>query len=321
MRFVQTTLIGLAASVALSTTDGVAHAQSVTRELAATVVDRDGAPVTNLTSSDFVVIEDDVEREVLSVRLDTEPKQIALLVDTSQAAGRAMGDFKKGAAAFVDSMHEGNEISIVSFGGTPRILANASQDQEQLAQGVDGIFSYSSTASYLLDAAVETSKGFVRRSADRPIIVVLSTLGIDYSNMDDRTALDRLVDAGVVLHTVVLSQGRPRPRAGQTVGALGPGSFLDRGLGSSPFEFQNIERDRFLNAGPSTTGGRRHDLLLSASTEQALRRLAAQIRGQYLIEYSRPATLIPPERIDIDVRQDGLDARGVPVKTGNALND
>jgi len=299
----------------------VAHAQSVTRELAVTVVDRDGAPVTNLAPSDFLVMEDDVEREVLGVRLDTEPKQIALLVDTSQAAGQAMVDFRKGAAAFVDAMHEGNEISIISFGGTPRILANASRDQDQLAEGVNGIFSYSSTASYLLDAAVETSKGFVRRNADRPIIVVLSTLGIDYSNMDDRTALDRLVDGGVVLHTVVLSQPTASAGSGQTAGALGPGSFLDQGLGPSPFEFQNIERDRFLSAGPSTTGGRRRDLIMSASTEQALSRLAAQIRGQYLVEYSRPATLIPPDRIDVNVRQDGLDARGVPVKTGNALND
>jgi VWFA-related protein len=298
----------------------VAHAQSVTRELAVTVVDDDGAPVTNLTSADFVVIEDDVEREVVGVRLDTEPKQIALLVDTSQAAARAMGDFRQGAAAFVEAMHEGNEISIISFGGTPRILASPSRDPEQLAEGVDRIFSYSSTASYLLDAAVETSKGFVRRSADRPTIVVLSTLGIDYSNMDDRTALGRLVDAGVVLHTVVLSQPTASAGIGQTVGVPGPDSFLDQG-GLSPFGLQNVERDRFLNAGASATGGRRRDLLLSASTEQALLRLAAQIRGQYLVEYSRPSTLIPPEDIDVNVRLDGLDARGVLVTTGDALND
>ena len=319
MRYVQPTLLTLAAGIALWAADGVAHAQSVARELAVSVVDRDGAPVTNLTSSDFAVREDDVEREVLSVRRDTEPKQIALLVDTSQAAGRAIGDFRRGAAAFVDAMHEDNEISIISFGGTPRILADASHDQEQLAQGVSKIFAYSSTASYLLDAAVETSKGFVRRGAARPIIVVLSTLGIDYSNMNDRTALDRLVDAGVALHTVVLSRSTNSALRGQTVGAPGPGSFLEQGLEPGPFEFQNIERDRFLNAGPSTTGGRRHDLLLSASAEQALRRLAAQIRGQYLVAYSRPATLIPPERIDIDVRQEGLDARGVLVEDRQRL--
>jgi len=320
VRSVHTTLIGFAAGVALSTTFGVAQAQSVTRELAVTVVDDDGAPVTNLTSADFVVIEDDVEREVVGVRLDTEPKQIALLVDTSQAARRAMGDLRKGAAAFVDAMHEGNELSIISFGGTPRILASPSGDPEQLARGVDRIFSYSSTASYLLDAAVETSKGFVRRGADRPIIVVLSTLGLDYSNIDDRTALGRLVDAGVVLHTVVLTRPTASADIGQTVGVPGPDAFLDQG-GTSPFGLQNVERDRFLNAGPSTTGGRRRDLLLSASTEQALLRLAAQIRGQYLVEYSRPAALIPPEHIDVNVRLDGLDARGALVTTGDALND
>ena len=318
MRYNPRTLIGLAAGVALCASGQVIHGQSVERLMTVSVVDGDGVPVTGLTPADFIVREDDVEREVLSVRRDTEPKQIALLVDTSQAAAQAVGDFKRAAGAFVEAMHEGNEISIISFGGTPKILSDASSDPAELAEGVGRIFSYSSTASYLLDAASETATGFARRGSARPIIVVLSTVGVDFSNMNDQTLLDRLGDAGVAMHTVVLlSPTGSSVAGGQPVGAFTP-SLFDRGFASSPFRDQDVDRDRFLTVGPPTTGGRRFDLLLSASAEQALVDIGAQIHGQYLLEYSRPAMLLPPDRVDVDVRQAGLDARATPIRTGNA---
>ena len=45
-----------------------------------------GAPVPDLGPSDFIVREDNMAREVLRVEPAVEPMQIALLVDTSQAA-------------------------------------------------------------------------------------------------------------------------------------------------------------------------------------------------------------------------------------------
>ena len=296
----------------------VTHAQSVAREMTVSVVDGDGVPVSGLMPGDFIVREDDVEREVLRVRSDTAPKQIALLVDTSQAAGPAIGDFKRAAAAFVDQMREGNEISIISFGGTPRILTNASHDPAELAEGVGKIFAYSSTAGYLLDAAAATVDGFTRRGAPRPVIVVLAAPGVDYSSMNDRTALDRLADAGVTLHALVLSTlGRGFMEDVDPIGGPGPGSLFARPGGSGTFQHQQIERDRFLDVGPAATGGRRRDLILSSAAENAALELAAQIREQYLVEYARPSTLLPPKQIDIEVRQADLDVRGAEVAAGS----
>ena len=80
-----------------------AAGQSVERSLAVAVIDGDGAPVPGLGPADFVVREDGVRREVLRVRQDPAPLQIALLVDTSEAAGRAIGSFRKGVGAFIDA--------------------------------------------------------------------------------------------------------------------------------------------------------------------------------------------------------------------------
>ena len=317
MRYTHTTLLGLAAAALWGAAD-VTYAQSVSHEMTVSVVDGDGVPVTGLMPRDFIVREDNVEREVLRVRPDTEPKQIALLVDTSEAAGPAIGDFKRAAAAFVGRMTDGNEISIISFGGTPRILTNASHDPAELAEGVGKIFAYSSTAGYLLDAAAETGEGFARRGASRPIIVVLAARGVDYSSMNDQAALDRLAEAGVTIHALVLSaSARGGVETTEPFGLVGPGSLFAGQSGSGAFQHQQIERDRFLDAGPAKTGGRRRDLILSTSAEDAVLELAAQIREQYLVEYARPTTLIPPERIKVDVRQADLDVRGAVVAAGN----
>jgi len=302
------------------------NAQSVERKIVVSVVDSDGVPIVGLTPSDIIITEDGIRREVLNVRRDTEPKQIALLVDTSQAAEPAIQDFKKAAGVLVESMSTGHEISIISFGGTPRILTGATDDPAKLREGVGKIFSYTSTASYLLDAVSESVQGFQRRSAPRPIIVVLTTRGVDYSNADDLSTLDRLKDAGVAMHAIVFAQS--------PVGEIGLGEGFsgrsNRGIRQAssppdltqtrlptadlhPYQSPPLEFDRFLQQGPTQTGGRRRNLQTFTSAERAMNDLTAQLQSQYLVVYSQPAMLIPPETIRVAASRDGLDARGTPV--------
>ncbi len=304
----------------------VATAQSVERQVVVSAVDSDGVPITDLTPSDIIITEDGIQREILSIRRDTQPKQIALLVDTSQAAGPAIQNLKKAASAFVESMSEGHKISIISFGGIPRILTEATDAPAKLRDGVGKIFSYSNTASYLLDAVSQSVQGFERRSASRPVVVILATLGVDYSDADDRRTLDRLKDAGVTMHAIVLAQspvGGIEARMGFSRGA-------DLGLGQTssqtnfdpvrsptttrnPYQRDLFEIDRFLQQGPTQTGGRRRDLQVSMSTERAVDDLTAQLQNEYLVVYSRPGMLIPPERIQVAASRDGFDVRGTPI--------
>ena len=326
MRNTPNALIFLSCGLLFFSSATVSNAQSVERQIVVSAVDSDGVPITNLTPSDMIITEDGIQREVLSIRRDTQPKQIALLVDTSQAAGPAMQHFKKAAGAFIESMSDGHRISIISFGGTPRILTEATDVSAQLRDGVGKIFSYSNTASYLLDAISESVQGFERRSAPRPVVVVLATLGVDYSNADDRRTLDRLRDAGVAMHAIVLAQS--------SVGGLETGEGFtrraDRGLGQTssqtdlgptrpptanhnPYQRDPLELDRFLQRGPTQTGGRRRDLQVSMSAERAVNDLTAQLQNEYVVVYSRPGMLIPPERIQVAANRDGLDVRGTPV--------
>ena len=73
------------------------------------------------------------------------------------------------------------------------------------------------------------------------------------------------------------------------------------------------ERDLLLDQGPQASGGRRRDLQSSMGFERAIQDLVNDLRSQYVLVYSRPATLIQPQRIEVEVSRDDLDAQGTPI--------
>ena len=162
------------------------------------------------------------------------------------------------------------------------------------------MFAFSNTVAYLLDALVETARGFERRVALRPVIVIVTSEGIDYSNHDSGQVLTALAEAGVATHAIVLKAGSTALRASQ-VGDV----TLHRTL---------FERDLVLQQGPATTGGQRRDLLTSSATPHALDGLAGILTSQYEVVYSRPASLIPPKEIAVRMRRSDLTAQGIPAR-------
>ena len=282
-----------------------AAGQSVERSLAVAVLDGDGAPVPGLNPSDFIVREDGVRREVLRVSPDTAPLQIALLVDTSEAAARAVGDFRKGLRAFIDAMDDGDRIAIIGFGGRPQILAASTPERAPLLDTADGLFSSAGTAAYLLDALSETAEGFIKREASRPVMVVLATEGLDHSHANVASVLRTLEDAAITVHTVVLT-------------GSSYGNRFGRG-GGDPLAQWRIDRDQALQRGPRLTGGRRRNLVAHSGVERTMRAVSAELRSRYLVVYAAPRELIPPEGVDVRVNRDDLSVRGIPVEAGESF--
>ena len=292
-------MVGLVAL--LGQPQGALRAQGSERSMFVSVLDSSGAPVEGLATADFVVEEDGTEREVLRVGRATAPMQLAVLVDTSAPAAFATVDVRNGLAAFVSEVLEGNEIALVSFGGPPRILVESTGQIDRLRDAIGRIFSFSDTAAYLLDALVETARGFERRASSRPVIVVVTTEGIDYSHHHSRQVLEALQAGGVATHVIQLKNRASRVPPDQLIG---DSNLADR----------LYQRDQVLNQGPRTTGGQRRDLLISSATGDALEGLAGILNNQYEVVYSRPTSLIPPEDIAVRMRRDDLTAQGTPVR-------
>jgi len=81
------------------------------------------------------------------------------------------------------------------------------------------------------------------------------------------------------------------------------------GMPSSSMADEMRNRNIAIAEGTERTGGRRDQLLAESSITEALPRLAEELLNQYVVTYSRPETLIPPEKVQESVSRPGVTVR------------
>jgi VWFA-related protein len=256
-----------------------------TREIYVSVLDSKGAPVTGLSAADFTVREDGAAREVLKAEPATAPLQIIVLIDDSEAATSAIQRMREGLTAFVDKLQGRAEIGLVTIGERPTSLVTYTTDANTLKRGINRLFARPGSGAYLLEGIVEVSRGLEKRKPARPVIVALTTEGVEFSNQHHQQVLQPLEASGAALH--VLTIGTP----------------------SSSMSDEMRNRGIVLSDGPERTGGRRDQLLHESAIVEALPRVAEELLNQYVVTYGRPDTLIPPEKIQVSVTRPGVTVR------------
>jgi hypothetical protein len=295
-------LVGVSAVAALLLSrPATLQSQAPERSLYVSVVDKSGAPVDNLMPADFIVREDNVAREILRVAPATDPMQIAIMVDTSTAAGPYVPDMRRALPPFIERLTmptasgRRNEVALITLGSRPTILADYSIESEPLTKAVDRVWEESLPgAYYLLNGIIEVTQGFRRREAARPVMVAIVTEGPELSSRHPDQVLAPLRDSGAALHVVSLGP----PAAGI----------------SDDVRFRNTVIDE----GPRISGGTRSQLLAASALTGKLQQLADLLTHAYRVTYARPERLIPPERITVATRRSDLTAHGTPVREPQA---
>ena len=139
-----------------------------------------------------------------------------------------------------------------------------------------------------MDAIAEASRDFEKRGATRPVIVVVATDGVEFSNVQADAVIDAMTAAGAALHVLLVNDN--------AAAALS----TDEGR----------QRAMLYDRGVTATGGQRVDLLTSQALERSLQTLAAELTRQFKVVYSRPVSLIPPERVTIGAGRADITVRG-----------
>ncbi len=266
----------------------IVAAQTLERVIYASVVERNGEPVLDLGPKDFLVREDGQAREILAVARDTDPLQIALLVDNSERMQSNVPELRKALTAFVDSTRDGVQMALITIAERPTIAVPYTTDKATLRRAADKLFAFQA-GNYLLDAIAETSQGLARRPASRSIIAVISGVGPEYSYRQYTEVLRFFREGGAALHVLSLGAGR-----------------------------NDTGREIVLSRGSTETGGRYETILVPTGLEPKARQMATELSNQYRITYARPDRLIPPKTVEVSTRRPDLRARGMLVKTDEA---
>jgi hypothetical protein len=249
------------------------------------------APITGLGADAFAVREDGVRREVVRVTPANTPMAVAILVDNSQAARDNITDIRRALTSFIRELDGVGPIAIVGVADRPTILRDYTTDQKQLLDGVAKVFAMPDSGATLLDAIVEVSSGLQKRTEDRAALVVLTTENTEFSTRHYSEVLEGLTKGGAMMHAVVLNSP-----------------------GGSNLDDPARNRAYVLDRGPKDSGGTRADVLASQAFDVKLKELAAILKSQHRVVYSRPQTLIPPEKVEIASAKAGVEASGGPAR-------
>ena len=81
--------------------------------------------------------------------------QVALLVDNSQAARRAIQDMRLALTEFVETFAGPHEISIVAVADRPTVLSPPTTSKAQLTRAVERVFAQPGAGAYTLETILE----------------------------------------------------------------------------------------------------------------------------------------------------------------------
>jgi len=282
------------AALVLATAVAGLDAQSKPRKIYTSLVDKKGAPVTEVGPTDVVVREDGVAREILSVTPATDPMRVALLVDNSQSATRSIQFMRTALTAFATRLTgAGHSVALITLGDRPTLQVDATTELPRLkSRGIDRLFAQPGSGMYLLEGLVDTSKGFLKNDTPRPVIVAVVTEGKEFSTTSADVVIKAIKDSGARFYALVLTEGE---RAD---------------LSDDEVRQRNVVLDR----GTRENGGVRETVISNMGLKDRLDIVASELLGQVAVTYASPDRLVPAEKISITAAREGLTARGVVAK-------
>jgi len=283
--------ISVAVAVASSSSTRVsAQAGARERTLFISAVNEKGETVEGLGPDAFVIREDGRRREVLRVSRATEPLDVALIVDNSQATSDELVFLRDGLSRFVAAMGDQHRIALIGLAERPTAIVQYTTDKKQLTTAIGRLFSIPGSGMTLLDALFETSRGLRKRDSVRAAFVPVATDGPEFTNRYAKDVIRELRESGAALHEVM--------------------------IGRFPHADDHPVRERsfLLDDGPKATGGQRIQLLVANPLGDVLERVARELSSQYKVVYGRADSLYNTGSVDIASARPGITMRGTPAR-------
>ncbi len=236
----------------------------------ATVRDRRGVPVLDLTRDDFILLEDGTPQTLTHFTSAKVPITIALLVDASNSMnlGGKIQLARKAAEEFVGSMDPEDRLMILSFNDDVQGSLEPIADRGPVKKAIDAIEARGGTALY--DALYRTADRLAGLDGRR--VIVLLSDGRDQALTDNEPG-------SLHLYEEALEKAH---RSEVAVYAIGLGPHLDTEM--------DLRHERslkeILDMLARTTGGRSYYPERPGQLSGVYRQIAADLKAQYALGYT-----------------------------------
>jgi len=257
--------------------------------LYASVVDRHGNLLTDLTREDFTVLENSEEQEIRGFGREDVPVSIGLIIDNSGSMRDKRTAVEQAALVLVDNSNPEDEVFIVNFNDEAYLDVPFTSDIDKMEQGLARIDSRGGTAmrdalSMSIDHLVDNAE------RDKKVLLVVTDGNDNTSGATLEELVRKAQQSEVLVYAIGLlnqEQRRERRRAQRALDALTEASG---GLAYYPAEV--------------------------AEVEQLCVQVAHEIRNQYVITYSPSNQELDGTFRRIQVRVEGRNRAQVRTRTG-----
>lgn len=264
----------------------------------ASVRDRKGAYIKNLTKDDFTVFEDGKKQEIRYFSRESDlPLTIGLLVDVSRSQeGLIEIEKRAGAQFFQQVLRPKDAAFVISFGSEAELLQDLTNSQRLLAKGLDGLRLNASVGglhpsptgakqrgTILYDAVYLAAAEKLKDEVGRKVIVLI-TDGMDFGS---RVSLPEAITAAHKSDAIIYSVYYVDPRV------YGWGGYSDSDLKKMSEE----------------TGGRVFRVDRKNDLEDIFRQIQEEVRSQYAIGYNPGGQSGPGGFRKIEIRTSNRDLK------------
>jgi hypothetical protein len=261
--------------------------ESRERQILVSVSSSDSQPLTGLTTSDFIVREDGLAREILSVATAPAPTHIALLIDDSQASQTVVPFLRSSLDGFVKKLSTGDaatQWALMTFGERPTRRVDYTTKPGTVQQAAAKVFPIAGSGAYFMQAIMDACQDLRRKSAERPVIVAfVAESGPEFSSETRKQVATALQNAGASLWVVVLQDTR-----------------------NDDLSPEARERAAIIGDVTTDSGGFARFALSGQSLEPAFDGIAALLASRYVVRYNRPEQLIPPKSVEVTSKRAGV---------------
>jgi VWFA-related protein len=303
---------------------GLARAQDATFStdvrvvsVLATVRDKQGQIVRNLTKDDFDLSEEGRPQVIRYFSRETDlPLTLGLLVDTSLSQRKVLGDERDASRRFIEKVlrEERDQTFLIHFDHDTELLQDLTSSRSRLERALDdlalppdsrpqlnrrgGGFPAGGGGSWgrrsnlagttLYDAVLLASDELMRKRQGRKALILL-TDGVDNgSKVPLSEAIESAQRADTLVYSILFTgeEGQQQP-----FGGLGGGGRRRGGGGFPPARREGPDGRRVLEQISRETGGGFFEVSRKLSIDQIYDRIEEELRSQYSLGFT-------PERTD-----------------------
>jgi hypothetical protein len=260
--------------------------EAAERTVYVTVVDGNGAAVTDLTAADLVVKEGGKDREIVKAGPASAKMRLTIAVEERLMADAAV---RQAMFAFMKRVIDKAEIRLVTIGLRNNTAADYTSALDVLVAGINKLTLNPRPESQVAEGVNEVASELIAARPERSALVVLAFSG-GQAGVDPRSVLEKVRQSGVTMSAVTL--------AGGTTDSSSAASLAEQS-----------GREQVLGDGPKQSGGRRLEVPSTGAFPQALQQIANDLLAQYAITYTLPEGVKPDKRFSISSKRRGVTLR------------